>query len=166
MGSADACSSSVHLVCCRARIPTARYAPRKSAIGATCYRRCHAASTNGCRAWLRKVWWARMRSSPVSARPSKSSPAIPESRKPAARQKTLKEYLEQVWAGVAKEALKIIFPGADTAGFEEDVRVTAMWLGTLNAGNTNGESTEKEKRERRVRRRREKGKSHRLRPRI
>jgi hypothetical protein len=51
---------------------------------------------------------------------------------------TLKEYLEQVWAAVAKEALTIIFPDADTIGFEEDARLTAMWLWTLNAGNTNG----------------------------
>jgi len=31
---------------------------------------------------------------------------------------TLKEYLEQVWAVVAKEALSLVFTGADTAGFE------------------------------------------------
>jgi adenine-specific DNA methylase len=59
---------------------------------------------------------------------------------------TLKEYLEQVWAAVAKEALTMIFTGADTTGFEEDARLTAMWLWTLNAGNTNGngDSTEEE----------------------
>jgi adenine-specific DNA methylase len=60
---------------------------------------------------------------------------------------TLKEYLECVWAAVAKEALTIIFPDADTIGFEEDARLTAMWLWTLNAGNTdaaNGESAEEE----------------------
>ena len=44
---------------------------------------------------------------------------------------TLKEYLEQVWAAVAKEALTMIFSGADAAGFEEDARLTAMWLWTL-----------------------------------
>ena len=44
---------------------------------------------------------------------------------------TLKEYLEQVWAAVAKEALTMIFTGADTTGFEEDARLTAMWLWTL-----------------------------------
>jgi hypothetical protein len=59
-------------------------------------------------------------------------------------QVTLKEYLEQVWAAVAKEALTIIFPEADTSAFEEDARLTAMWLWTLNAGNTNGDSAEKE----------------------
>ncbi|MET4236340.1 putative DNA methylase [Bradyrhizobium sp. LA6.10] len=47
---------------------------------------------------------------------------------------TLNEYLEQVWAAVAKEALTMIFTGADTTGFEEDARLTAMWLWTLNAG--------------------------------
>jgi adenine-specific DNA methylase len=52
---------------------------------------------------------------------------------------TLKEYLEQVWAAVAKEALAMIFTGADTTGFEEDARLTAMWLWTVNAGN--GSST-------------------------
>ena len=55
---------------------------------------------------------------------------------------TLKEYLECVWAAVAKEALTIIFPDADTAGFEEDARLTAMWLWTLNAGNLTTENTE------------------------
>jgi hypothetical protein len=44
---------------------------------------------------------------------------------------TLKEYLEQVWAAVAKEALAMIFTGADATGFEEDARLTAMWLWTL-----------------------------------
>ncbi len=47
---------------------------------------------------------------------------------------TLKEYLEQVWAAVSKEALNMIFSGADAAGFEEDARLTAMWLWTLATG--------------------------------
>jgi hypothetical protein len=58
---------------------------------------------------------------------------------------TLKEYLEQVWAAVAKEALALVFKDADVTGFEADARLTAMWLWTLNAGNTdtgNGESAE------------------------
>src|SRR5437773_509782 len=38
---------------------------------------------------------------------------------------TLKEYLEQVWAAVAKEALTLVFTGADASGFEEDARLTA-----------------------------------------
>ncbi|MFA4888768.1 MAG: DUF1156 domain-containing protein [Candidatus Omnitrophota bacterium] len=46
----------------------------------------------------------------------------------------LGEYLEQVWAAVAKEALNMIFEGARTEGFEEDSRLTAMWLWTLFAG--------------------------------
>lgn len=46
---------------------------------------------------------------------------------------SLSEYLEHVWAAVAKEALNMIFEGADTSGFEEDARLTAMWLWTLNS---------------------------------
>ena len=60
---------------------------------------------------------------------------------------TLKEYLEQIWAAVAKEALALVFKDADTTGFEADARLTAMWLWTLNAGNTdtaNGDSTEED----------------------
>lgn len=52
---------------------------------------------------------------------------------------TLKEYLEHVWAAVAREALGMIFEGADATGFEEDARLTAMWLWTLSTGaNGNG----------------------------
>lgn len=51
---------------------------------------------------------------------------------------SLKEYLEHVWAAVAKEALTMIFTGADATGFEEDARLTAMWLWTLKTGETNG----------------------------
>src|ERR1700756_3982808 len=56
---------------------------------------------------------------------------------------TLKEYLEQVWAAVAKEALTMIFAGADATGFEEDARLTAMWLWTVNAGK-NGSANDTE----------------------
>ena len=44
----------------------------------------------------------------------------------------LREYLEQVWAAVAREALSMIFDAADAAGLEEDGRLTAMWLWTLS----------------------------------
>ena len=47
---------------------------------------------------------------------------------------TLREYLEHVWAAVSREALAMIFEGADATGFEEDARLTAMWLWTLSAG--------------------------------
>jgi putative DNA methylase len=47
---------------------------------------------------------------------------------------TLKEYLEHVWAAVAKEALAQVFRDADTASFEPDARLTAMWLWTLKTG--------------------------------
>jgi len=50
---------------------------------------------------------------------------------------TLKEYLEQVWAAVAKEALALVFKDAHTSGFEADARLTAMWLWTLH-GNAEG----------------------------
>jgi putative DNA methylase len=46
----------------------------------------------------------------------------------------LTEYLVYVWAAVAKEALAMVFKGADASGFEEDARLTAMWLWTLFAG--------------------------------
>ena len=47
---------------------------------------------------------------------------------------TLKEYLEHVWAAVSKEAITMVFKGADSSGFEEDARLTAMWLWTLSTG--------------------------------
>src|SRR5208282_2648839 len=43
----------------------------------------------------------------------------------------LREYLEQVWAAVAKEALSLLFKDVDAAGLEPDARLTAMWLWTL-----------------------------------
>jgi adenine-specific DNA methylase len=55
---------------------------------------------------------------------------------------TLREYLEQVWAAVSKEALGMIFSDADATGFEEDARLTAMWLWTLSADATNSEPSD------------------------
>ena len=52
--------------------------------------------------------------------------------KASGEQVTLKEYLEYVWAAIAKEALNMIFEGADATGFEEDARLTAMWMWTLS----------------------------------
>lgn len=46
----------------------------------------------------------------------------------------LREYLEHVWAAVSREALMMVFEGADASGFEEDARLTAMWLWTLSTG--------------------------------
>jgi len=46
----------------------------------------------------------------------------------------LQEYLVYVWAAVAKEALAMVFAGADASGFEEDARLTAMWLWTISGG--------------------------------
>jgi adenine-specific DNA methylase len=44
---------------------------------------------------------------------------------------TLREYLEQTWAAVSREALRMVFEGAETEGLEADARLTAMWLWTL-----------------------------------
>lgn len=62
--------------------------------------------------------------------------------KPGGEKVTLKEYLEHVWAAVAKEALSLIFSGADATGFEEDARLTAMWLWTLSTNVEGGESSD------------------------
>ena len=55
--------------------------------------------------------------------------------KASGEQVSLREYLEQVWAAVSQEALRMVFEGADASGFEEDARLTAMWLWTLSTGN-------------------------------
>lgn len=57
--------------------------------------------------------------------------------KASGEQVFLKDYLEKVWEAVEKEALLMIFEGADASGFEEDSRLTAMWLWTLK-GESNG----------------------------
>jgi putative DNA methylase len=69
--------------------------------------------------------------------------------KPNGEQVLLREYLEKVWEAVAREALTVIFHDADTSGFEEDARLTAMWLWTLSSGGdqngaTNGSGGEVE----------------------
>jgi adenine-specific DNA methylase len=53
----------------------------------------------------------------------------------------LREYLEYVWAAISKEALSTIFKDADTSSFEEDARLTAMWLWTLSAADTETSKT-------------------------
>ena len=52
----------------------------------------------------------------------------------------LKEYLGEVWAAVSREALNMIFEGADASGFEEDARLTAMWLWTLRTAVNSNDS--------------------------
>lgn len=57
-------------------------------------------------------------------------------------------YLSYIWEAVAREALRMIFPEADPSGFEEDARVTALWLWTLlakanGAASEEGEASEK-----------------------
>ena len=67
--------------------------------------------------------------------------------KASGEQVTLKEYLEYVWAAVAKEALNVIFAGADATGFEEDARLTAMWLWTLATKDEGGRQKDEEETE-------------------
>lgn len=62
--------------------------------------------------------------------------------KPNGEEVNLREYLEYVWAAVAKEALDMIFAGADATGFEEDARLSAMWLWTLFAGASTAEGAD------------------------
>ena len=50
----------------------------------------------------------------------------------------LREYLEQVWAAVAREALSMIFENPDATGLEADARLTAMWLWTLSTSANGG----------------------------
>lgn len=57
---------------------------------------------------------------------------------------TLREYLEHVWAAVAKEALALVFEGADATGFEPDARLTAMWLWTLKTPDSDGKAEGRE----------------------
>lgn len=57
---------------------------------------------------------------------------------------TLNEYLEHVWGSVSKEAMNMIFEGADATGFEEDARLTAMWLWTLKTGTNENVSSKTE----------------------
>lgn len=50
---------------------------------------------------------------------------------PLGNQNGRRGYLSYVWEAVAREALRMVFPEADPQGFEEDARVTALWLWTL-----------------------------------
>jgi hypothetical protein len=47
---------------------------------------------------------------------------------------SLREYLEQVWAAVSREALSTVVADADLSGFESDARLSAMWLWTVAGG--------------------------------
>ena len=47
----------------------------------------------------------------------------------------LKEYLEHVWAAVAREALSTILRDTDAGSLEPDARLVVMWLWTLGGGN-------------------------------
>ena len=58
--------------------------------------------------------------------------------KASGEQVTLGEYLEYVWAAVAREALNTVFEGVDTSDFEEDARLTAIWFWVLKVDNRTG----------------------------
>jgi len=63
--------------------------------------------------------------------------------KASGEQVKLREYLEHIWAAVAKEALNMIFEGADATGFQEDARLTAIWFWVIKASaNGNGVHSE------------------------
>ncbi|MDD3890322.1 MAG: hypothetical protein PHR65_10465 [Syntrophomonadaceae bacterium] len=47
-------------------------------------------------------------------------------------QVSLPEYMEHVWAAISREALSVVFSNADASSFEEDSRLTAIWLWTLS----------------------------------
>lgn len=47
---------------------------------------------------------------------------------------SLREYLEHVWTAVSREALSMMFDGADASGLEEDARLSAIWLWTYSVG--------------------------------
>lgn len=53
----------------------------------------------------------------------------------------LREYLEQVWATVSREALTMLFAEADAGSLEADARLTAMWLWTLRGATDEPTST-------------------------
>ncbi len=52
-------------------------------------------------------------------------------------------FLPAVWTAVAREALRMIFEGPEAEGFEEDARLTALWLWTLRAA-ANGQKDSNE----------------------
>lgn len=56
----------------------------------------------------------------------------------------LSEYMEHVWAAVAREALSVILEDVDVTGFEPDARLTAMWLWTLTPAVNGNEITPEE----------------------
>jgi len=62
--------------------------------------------------------------------------------KASGAQVVLKEYLENVWGAVAREAMNRIFEDGDATGFEQDARLTAIWFwvmkASLNGNGTNG----------------------------
>ena len=90
--------------------------------------------TNGCPGSLQKALSVPMQSSHALAQRWKFILGIPGWKNQMVSRCYSDEYLEKVWEAVAREALTVIFHDVDTSGFEEDARLTAMWLWTLSAG--------------------------------
>ena len=64
--------------------------------------------------------------------------------KASGEQVTLTDYLESVWAAVAKEALTTVLGTTDAQGFEPDARLTVIWLWVAVAGKNENPPTEEE----------------------
>ena len=98
--------------------------------------------TNGCRDLPRKASSGRTPSSPASARRWKSSPGTPAWRRPAARRSRSRSTWSTSGRPCPRRPLADL-PRRGAAGLEPDARLTAMWLWTLSAGETDtgGDST-------------------------
>lgn len=57
---------------------------------------------------------------------------------------TLHDYLEQVWAAVAREALSTVLGEVDSGSLEPDARLSVIWLWTLVGGRQEDASTRSE----------------------
>ena len=126
------------------KIQTVRSVRQKSVTGETSSRNFLTVSTHGFLVLPMKGLLVPMQSLPALVPPWRSSPAIQRVEKASGEVVTLREYLEQVWAAVAKEALSLVFRDADASGLEPDARLTAMWLWTLKTtpnGTDSGKAT-------------------------
>jgi adenine-specific DNA methylase len=64
--------------------------------------------------------------------------------KASGEQVTLTDYLESVWAAVAKEALATVLGTTDAQGFEPDARLTVIWLWVVLAGKGENATSDEE----------------------
>ena len=134
--SSAALASSVHLVCRPRQSPTAR----EDAVGD--WRAVLRELPERIHAWMPRL--AREGVVGADAIFACLGPALEifsryaRVEKASGERVELREYLEQVWAAVAREALSMIFEDADATGLEEDARLTAMWLWTLSTSANGG----------------------------